>query len=241
MLEFDSHWLRGPGPFFDRILFDFLAEEADLLQALLFEAELRPMSICNGSFGPVVPLRQLFGEMIERGWQGAMFTSIAYPFPVTPEDLEALVDAFASFFPIYTSFVQLALGEKPTLVAQVGKLNAYLRQRVSSTNEEIEKALAIPGQPISVAEAETSAQVRIPVLPALRWRVFQRDQWRRASCGRSAADDVILHVNHIIPRSRGGSDEIDNLQTLCSPCNLGKSNRDSTDLRRALNPRRTSG
>ena len=33
---------------------------------------------------------------------------------------------------------------------------------------------------------------------------------------------TILHVDHIIPWSQGGETVIDNLQTLCSDCNLGK-------------------
>jgi len=44
---------------------------------------------------------------------------------------------------------------------------------------------------------------------------------------------VILHVDHILPRSKGGKDEMINFQTLCDKCNLGKSNTDKTDLRNA--------
>ncbi len=41
-------------------------------------------------------------------------------------------------------------------------------------------------------------------------------------CGRSAKDGAILHIDHIIPISKGGRTEIDNLRTLCQSCNLGK-------------------
>jgi hypothetical protein len=53
-------------------------------------------------------------------------------------------------------------------------------------------------------------------------------------CGRSkAAHGVVLHVDHIKPRSRYQALELDinNLQVLCDDCNIGKSNRDTTDWR----------
>jgi 5-methylcytosine-specific restriction endonuclease McrA len=47
----------------------------------------------------------------------------------------------------------------------------------------------------------------------------------------SAKEGAILHVDHIIPRSKGGKDEMDNYQTLCHKCNIGKSNKSQIDLR----------
>lgn len=36
------------------------------------------------------------------------------------------------------------------------------------------------------------------------------------------------HVDHIVSSSKSRSNEMSNLQVLCSECNLGKSNRDDT-------------
>lgn len=60
----------------------------------------------------------------------------------------------------------------------------------------------------------------------LRFVVMRRDNFKCQKCGRSPATDpmIILHVDHILPWSKGGETTLDNLQTLCSKCNIGKSN-----------------
>jgi hypothetical protein len=60
----------------------------------------------------------------------------------------------------------------------------------------------------------------------LRFKVLLRDNFKCCSCGASPAKNPIveLHIDHIIPWSKGGETVINNLQTLCSKCNLGKSN-----------------
>jgi hypothetical protein len=60
----------------------------------------------------------------------------------------------------------------------------------------------------------------------LRWRVLQRDNFKCCACGASPAitSGVSLHVDHIYPQSKDGKADLENLQTLCSKCNLGKSN-----------------
>ena len=60
----------------------------------------------------------------------------------------------------------------------------------------------------------------------LRWHVLQRDRFTCNACGASPALTVgiKLNIDHIIPWSKGGETLLSNLQTLCSTCNLGKSN-----------------
>ena len=52
----------------------------------------------------------------------------------------------------------------------------------------------------------------------LRWRVFQRDGFRCNHCGSQS----MLRVDHIVAESKGGRLEMNNLQTLCDPCNTKK-------------------
>ena len=52
-------------------------------------------------------------------------------------------------------------------------------------------------------------------------------------CGRTVKDGIILHVDHIKPRSIYPEQqlELSNLQILCEDCNLGKSNKYKDDWR----------
>jgi hypothetical protein len=68
-----------------------------------------------------------------------------------------------------------------------------------------------------------------PVPESIRYDVLKRDRTCRL-CG-AGPDDAQLQVDHIVPRSKGGSNDLMNLQVLCAVCNRGKSNRDDTDLR----------
>jgi hypothetical protein len=82
-----------------------------------------------------------------------------------------------------------------------------------------------------IGPGRTRTRTGIP--SSTRYAVFQRDSHRCVNCGRSSHDGVILHVDHIMPASLGGTNRIENLQTLCEECNAGKSNRDTRDLRKA--------
>jgi|SRR3972149_6815365 len=56
----------------------------------------------------------------------------------------------------------------------------------------------------------------------LRFQILMRDGFTCKSCGRSPVKDlnVELHVDHIIPWSKGGETIPENLETKCEKCNL---------------------
>jgi len=60
----------------------------------------------------------------------------------------------------------------------------------------------------------------------LRFKVMKRDNFCCVQCGSSPAKDpsVELHIDHIHPWSHGRLTILENLQTLCLKCNLGKGN-----------------
>ena len=64
-----------------------------------------------------------------------------------------------------------------------------------------------------------------------RRAVFARDSWTCQYCGTSSH----LTVDHVIPRSRGGPSDWENIVTSCAPCNRRKGNR--TPVEAGLHPR----
>ena len=69
-----------------------------------------------------------------------------------------------------------------------------------------------------------------PLGESLRFQILKRDRVCQL-CGNTKKDER-LEVDHIVPRSKGGTNDPSNLQVLCARCNRGKSNRDDTDFRK---------
>jgi hypothetical protein len=63
------------------------------------------------------------------------------------------------------------------------------------------------------------------VYQTTRFHVFKRDNFRCQYCGRSS-DEVTLEIDHLVPVSKGGTNDFDNLITACRECNKQKSNHD---------------
>lgn len=62
-----------------------------------------------------------------------------------------------------------------------------------------------------------------PISKRVRFEIFKRDLFTCQYCG-AVPPKVVLECDHIKPRSKGGSNDSDNLITSCFDCNRGKSN-----------------
>lgn len=91
-----------------------------------------------------------------------------------------------------------------------------LRRRQQKEKEREERERQKPEHDRFVAEQ------RRKMSDKLRYEVMRRDGFRCQLCGATQADGYKLHVDHIIPVSKGGKTEMSNLRTLCERCNLGK-------------------
>jgi hypothetical protein len=103
-------------------------------------------------------------------------------------------------------------------------LRAYPEKEIIS--EPINKTLLAKKSKTSLPELINKRRTKREVNDRLRFRIMRRDNFKCQFCGRSPAHDpkIILHVDHIMPWSKGGETTFDNLRTLCSKCNIGKGN-----------------
>lgn len=74
------------------------------------------------------------------------------------------------------------------------------------------------------SQHSTTHKTRRDINLRLRFKVMARDNFKCCKCGRSPATDptVVLHVDHKYPWVKGGETTMENLETTCKECNLGK-------------------
>ena len=102
--------------------------------------------------------------------------------------------------------------------------NRYEKSHTYTAEDAIKQREVLRQNIAFEMSAERQKQIaRAQMSDKLRYSILKRDGFRCKICGRSAEDGVKLHVDHIIPVSKGGKTTPDNLRTLCDQCNLGKS------------------
>lgn len=97
------------------------------------------------------------------------------------------------------------------------KVKAKLLEK--KKKREIEK-LALQ-ELIDEGEIFPEANKRPPIPKTVVDAVWNRDRGKCVYCG----SNENLHLDHIIPFSKGGDTSVENLQLLCQKCNLEKSNK----------------
>ncbi|MBU1036890.1 HNH endonuclease [Patescibacteria group bacterium] len=107
----------------------------------------------------------------------------------------------------YKSGGEVTVSEETTEENEETETNRIFKAKTDRKRRKIEKSRTIP---LSV-----------------RVKILSRDNFRCVFCGKSPATDIgtKLHIDHVVPFANGGENTLENLQTLCEKCNLGKSNR----------------
>ena len=226
-LDAHHHWLKGlDGPSL-RKYGRFYANHADSVQKLLFLTSARPAFAFYPNAVPTASLGKMYGAMLSHANPYFDFVSSTLNYPFRFKEADEMVARFISVFPIYGSLVQISKGLRPRFRRLLRQTDAYWENRI------LDKQKVRETSDNRAFRRASDADHRVVVAKGLRWRVFARDGFCCVVCGARGSERHVLHADHIIPRSKGGSDDLSNRQTICSACNLGKGNRDDTDFRRA--------
>ena len=80
---------------------------------------------------------------------------------------------------------------------------------------------------VQYIQNKNNRKARKTINNSLKYDVMKRDCFKCQYCGKSPANDVgvELQIDHILPVSKGGTNEIENLKTICKDCNIGKFNK----------------
>lgn len=215
--------------------FDFSLQYQAEIMAILHRAEYAYWTphVMN-EFPPITPLSTILKWSQETNGNKIIFAGKHMDYPIGNRKMIRKLFDWLFIFPVYDSFVRIAKGEPERFTSLLKIMNDLIWEAdVDELVEQYEEKRKVQQQDQALLDqAKESAAKRIRVMPSMRWQVFQRDNWRCVACGKNADDHIWLEVDHILPRSKGGKNEISNYQTLCNVCNGGKSNKDDTDIKK---------
>lgn len=161
---------------------------------------------------------ELFNE-IERIWTtlGRQPTTTDMKKGISKYSLDSFSRRFGGWRNALTAFINYIKSDDSVEIENI----------VNSENQEEEEEL-ITSSEIQISKNKEIKIKRTPrnINLKLRFKVLLRDNFKCCYCGASPAKDpnVLLHVDHILPWSKGGETVLENLQAACSTCNLGKNN-----------------
>ena len=217
----------------------FVEHEKSILELLVAtKSELMFWTKNRHEHIPIFPVCKSMKKLIESPQSNIFLDSVNFAGTIHAIGADKLKVLMVMLFPLYHAAVEFAYGrgcddfEKKVSQAfeyREAKGKEWTAAFRKINKNKIKSNAADHVDMTSVGEL-AEKHVKVPV--GKRWQVFERDNWRCVSCGRGADDGAILEVDHILPRSKGGADSLDNYQTLCRECNIGKSNKSSQDLRR---------
>jgi len=135
------------------------------------------------------------------------FNNLGRPSELVSKVSPKFVEITKALAPVFDELVELV--ERP---ASESERTAIVASRPRPTSRSA-----------TVVKWEDGAVFSRGISPGLRARVLAKYSGACALCGEPLGDDI--HIDHIVPWSKGGLTELSNLQPTHESCNLAKGNR----------------
>lgn len=132
---------------------------------------------------------------------------------------------------LHENYMEFEYFVEKCVIELIKPLICQVNDKIKNDVKELQKEIDIIYNELDMLRAKSKKKnksKRRLISGKKRHAVFARDNYRCQICGATVDDGAKLHVDHILPVSKGGTNDITNLQILCEKCNLGKHNR--TDL-----------
>ena len=210
----------------NEIFYNFLKRYSEYVQTIQAISKMYPSIHLFKEEEIIKPFKDVIKNYKEQNFYDLKFTR-TIKCPLNYNDINALIISFVVFFPIYYSMIEIAQNKKCSFRKIISMLDY---EKLNNYYLDIEK--------YNIQESENNKSINMNInevkyiKAGMRWQIFERDDFRCVACGKSAHDGAILHIDHIIPKSKGGRNAIDNYQTLCHLCNIGKSNKSDRNFRK---------
>ena len=158
----------------------------------------------------------------------------------TPDIAKALLIEDTSQIDYYSHRIDTMVGKvlrTHDLVSKIPRQHTYsLNGYEELTDDEVSQLITLCHIKLTEFKKQRGDDVwvhrsrnRKAISGTIRYEVLKRANYRCELCGINA-EDKALEVDHIIPKSLGGKDDLTNYQSLCYTCNASKGNRDDADL-----------
>lgn len=223
-MTFWGYIYNGKNDYFFNEVKKFLKKHNEIIMILFNEARIS-----------YYPGYDNYKPLYNIDFNNVYISSPIYNFPIESDNIfDSVISAFIILMPIWHALVRISRGKETLFEEHIKYLKSdTIEKNKSVTEEESDNLQNNDKDTISdeMKEIIDNLDDYKHTQAGKWWQVISRDSWTCCSCGRSSRDGFILHVDHIVPRSKGGCDDISNLQTLCMKCNIGKSNKDQTNLR----------
>jgi predicted RNase H-like nuclease (RuvC/YqgF family) len=104
------------------------------------------------------------------------------------------------------------------IVEEQQKKIEQLEKELKKTKDALEKIKTVYSSECSKVNGEKKKKKYKKIIPKkIRIEVLERDEYRCRDC---RCKSSVYNLHHIIPRSEGGEETVDNLITLCEHCHI---------------------